>query len=427
MLLAVAVLVHLGAFFYSVRYPAVRWMGDTGEYLTAGRNLLEHGVFYSGDLSVQPLDSSLYSRRPPLYPLFLAVTERFPGGLDATAFLQMLLAWGAAWLSYCTALLLLPASAHRFAIWVPIALLLYPTQVIYAQVLMAEIPLQFLLALAAYGTARFFATRETAYLWASNAALALAPLAKPVMLPFWLPNLLFHAWLSWKSRVRTALAAALLPLVVITAWSLRNLACTGTFHFSSLVANQAKVLVEGLEPLEARGKDLGSEYRQAVEKFVRRIGQAPLSFLLAYGRGIASFFLDPGMFDLYEFLDRAQPFRLGQVLFREKSYSRIFSDLSIGSLLYLTTLLLWNGAVTLGFLLFLARAHRSGESRWFLALLVVYMALAVGPIGRSRYRLPVEPLLLVASAAAFSEHRNIRLRRSRNRGPSHPERKAHPG
>lgn len=384
-------------------------MGDTGEYLTAGRNLLEQGVFYAGDLSTTPPDPSLYTRRPPLYPLFVAFTERLPGRLDATALLQMVLAWSTAWLAYRTVLPILPAPARRHAVFVPIALLLYPTQVIYTQVLMAEILLQFLLAAAAYGMSRFLVTQETKFLWGANLALALAPLAKPVMLFFWLPNLLFHAWIFRRYRVRAAWAAGLLPLVAVTAWSLRNLACTGAFHFSSLVANQAKLLVDGPQPLEARGKDLGSEYRRTVAQLVRRIWQDPLSFTARYGRGTAAFFLDPGMFDLYEFLDRPQPFRLGRTLVQERAYNRVFTELGRGPLLYLVGLFLWNGVVTAGFLGFLVRLGRAGASRWFLGLLVLYVAFTVGPVGRSRYRLAVEPLLFVAATAAFAEYRRPRL------------------
>lgn len=400
--IVIAIFVHLAAFFHAVSRPEVRWMTDTAEYLSAGRNLLHNGVLYAGDLSSQPLDPALYSRRPPLYPLFLATAEQLPGGLQAAAFLQLVLSFTVAFLAYRLARRILPERLERWAVVVPALVLLYPTQVIYTQILMAEILLQFCLVVAAFELTRYLQEKKAAALWSANGALALAPLVKPVMVFFWIPNLAFLWWIHRRSGRRRWFVPALLPLLLVIAWSCRNLYWTGSFHFSSMAANQAKVLVHGREPLDARGKDLGDEYRRFLSQFVQRITAQPARFVWIQMRGMGSFFLDPGMFDLYEFLNFERPFSLGQVLFSEDRVRRIFSDLPASVLTYLTGLTLLNLLVAGGFLVFCFQPVRLPAVKWFLVLIVAYMALVVGPIGRSRYRLSVEPLLLIGAACAMS-------------------------
>jgi len=401
--IVVAILVHLAAFFYGISRPEVRWMTDTAEYLAAGRNLLHNGVLYAGDLSSQPLDPALYSRRPPLYPLFLAAAEHLPGGLHAAAFLQLVLTFAVAFLAYRFTRRILPERLERWAVVVPALVLLYPTQVIYSQILMSEILLQFCLVVAAVELTRYLQEGKATALWSANGALALAPLVKPVMVFFWVPNLAFLWWIHRRSGKRRWCVPALLPLLLVVAWSCRNLYWTGSFHFSSMAANQAKVLVRGPEPLDARGKDLGLESERLLSQLVGHITAQPARFVRAQMRGMGSFFLDPGMFDLYEFLNRERPFSLGQIIFSEGQVRRIPADLPASILTYLTGLTLLNLFVVVGFLLFCFQPVRLPPAKWFLVLIVVYMAVVVGPIGRSRYRLPVEPFLFIGAACAISQ------------------------
>jgi hypothetical protein len=421
--IVVPIFVHLAAFCYGVSRPEVRWMADTAEYLSAGRNLLHNGVLYAGDLSSQPLDPALYSRRPPLYPVFLAVAEQLPGGLHAAAFLQLVLTFTVAFLAYRLTRRLLPERFERWAVAVPALVLLYPTQVIYSQILMSEILLQFCLTVAAFELTRYLREGKVAALWSANGALALAPLVKPVMVFFWVPNLAFLWWIHRRSGLRRWCVPALLPLLLVVAWSCRNLYWTGSFHFSSMAANQAKVLVQGPEPLDSRGKDLGDDYKRLLSQFLQQITAQPARFVRAQMRGMGSFFLDPGMFDLYEFLNRERPFSLGQIIFSEGQVRRIPADLPASVLTYLTGLTLLNLFVVVGFLLFcFLQPVRLPAAKWFLVLIVVYMAVVVGPIGRSRYRLPVEPFLFIGAACAMSQ--GIRRGRKTTAVGSKPRRDA---
>ena len=74
--LAVVLLVHL-LFLLSASTNPPTPLSDSAEYLNASHNLFSKGILYGGDLDL-PMQEELYTRRPPLYPIFLGVTAVIP-------------------------------------------------------------------------------------------------------------------------------------------------------------------------------------------------------------------------------------------------------------------------------------------------------------------------------------------------------------
>ncbi len=187
---------HLICLDYSSRYQRARFTLDSWEYLWAAHNLQDRTVVYAGDLS-EPRIPALYSRRPPLYPCLIALTQFFWDDLRAVILVQVSLSLISGYLLWC--LLGLVDVFGRTRPAAVAAFLFYPAQMIYTQTIMPGIFLQTFLLLCVYCLALFLKTGNARYLWIMNASLSLALLTKPILVFFWLPNLAFHAWVGLSS------------------------------------------------------------------------------------------------------------------------------------------------------------------------------------------------------------------------------------
>ncbi len=81
----------------------------------------------------------------------------------------------------------------------------------------------------------------------------------------------------------------------------------------------------------------------------------------------------------------------------------------IAVLLLLFICLVWNGLVAVAFVYF-AITCTNHPLRNILVVFVLYVALATGPVGVSRYRVPLFPFLLTSvMAAAYTYHHRKQL------------------
>ncbi len=67
------ILIQLFFFLVQVKNHSL-YLNDSKEYLTEAYNISHHGTFYCG-LAGQEKDPALFTKRPPLYPLLIALAH----------------------------------------------------------------------------------------------------------------------------------------------------------------------------------------------------------------------------------------------------------------------------------------------------------------------------------------------------------------
>ena len=398
-LFGLVALVYAGAFVHGELHPSTRWTLDSYEYQWAANNLYDSGIFYCRDLG-EPLEAAFYSRRTPLYPVLIWLPLKLAADGALVVLLQIGLGIAAA--------AMLGAVLRDFGLgcrlrWICLAaFLLYPAQVIYTQTVMAEVLLEFLLLAVLYGLVRFAKTGNRQFAVLMNVALALAPLAKPIALFLWIPNLAFWGWFVWRRKRKGLIVLALLPLLAISLWSYRNLRATGHYHFSSIVSRYMWYLT----PPDYRDRGKARDFSRVDDDSWRSFWKGRLdrwpSTLWLYARGSVVFFIDPGRFDIYQFLGLEQDVS-GLKILRSSTSERWQRLMRIRGpvLVYLALVALLNVAIACGFFASLLLRRIPVEIRVFLALVVGYTVAVVGLTGFSRYRLAIEPYLFIGAAVAL--------------------------
>lgn len=216
--------------FLALRGPSTG--GDTPDYLRLAHNLLESGDFSLSD--GPPFVPSI--RRPPLYPLFLALTHGIHDWSPTTiAGVQCIIGALTGICIYELAILVVP---KRRAFWLAILGSIHPGLVPASASINTE---ALFIPLLAAGVVLVAWTATEDELWwpaAGGGILGLAALCRPIAVP--LPFLFALALLVWPERGRrgrSASALVLTFLVVIVPWVAR----------SSFAAGRL-VLVQGASP-----------------------------------------------------------------------------------------------------------------------------------------------------------------------------------
>lgn len=428
--LAGLLLLHLLALGWQLR-TRQPFFPDSDRYVQAARNLHDAGVLYALPLQEEPVQVQEYSIRPPGYPVVLLLTggagTSFPG---LTLLLQNALSLLNLWLALRW--LVRYTGGLRPGQWGAVLLLaaLAPAQFIYANVLMSELLLQTAVVTLWLSITRLLTGqwRLRTLLLAAVAATA-ALLIKPVFWPFAGLFLGMGVVVGWRQRRASLVAAAALPLMVAGLWMARNQSRTGYFHFSSI--SEINLL-----RYNARGVLQAAEGPAAAERFVRAtlaaaesrpgfaaqqqyVSEQALRVFCHYPgtmagqelRGVLTFFLDPGRFDVVHFLRLPQTAGSGLLqLLNQHSYAAALQYLQRLPLGLLGSLLLLLGANAVRLLLIIRfglNAHYSWAARLVLLGLVLYVAVLTGPLGAARFTVPVLPLLLAAAGAGLTGRRPL--------------------
>ena len=412
LLLILSGISHFVLIDYSTRHPRVRYTLDSREYLWAAHNLRQESVLYAGFPS-KKRNPALYTRRPPAYPSLIALALFFWDDVRAVILVQASLGLFSGYLLW--RLVGFAGVSGPFRLAAVAAFLFYPAQMIYTQAIMAATLLQMLVLLSVFYLAIFVKSGKSRYLWLMNASLSLALLTKPILVFFWLPNLVFHIWLGMKHRRVAVLLAALLPLLVQSAWSYRNYRQTGSFQFSSMTTQVQGYLMKKLAKRSEQmgsstslrrqgGKEPSAESQRPRLPFYRVVLENPLYFARRQLKGTVTFFLDPGRYDLHHFFVNRYP--SGGFARSMKSWESALRAARRARpwMAYLIVIGLFNLLIAAAFVLFPFQPLR-GELKVFVFLVVIYMAVMTSAYGRSRYRLPVMPQLLLGAAVVLDRRR----------------------
>ncbi|MCA1746417.1 MAG: hypothetical protein LC655_01875, partial [Bacteroidales bacterium] len=350
----------------------------------------------------------------------LALTRFFTTSMVPVIILQMLLSLGS------VLLMLKLFSPGKQGGWILLPLLvLYPAQFIYSNMVMTEILFQFVLMLAAFRLYRYIQTERIGLLWLYQLLLIVAILIKPVMYLFIVPNIILFIVLYFKSRQRLVLISSFVPVIFLIILGGVNQQRTGYYHISSIQQinlvdynlyyflmdrdgeDSARAAKEQIYATCDAQKDF-KERSECLTDSVTAVIRADLKgYALFHLKEMARFFVDPGRFDLYNFFgiekESGKGFlhHLNEGGFR--SAWRYFLSQPVLVVIVLLLIALVNLLRLFGFLAFLFNKSFKPEYRLFLFFLVAFLAFATGPLGASRFMLPVVLLLTGAAAVQYGQ------------------------
>ncbi|KND47925.1 MAG: hypothetical protein AB199_04175 [Parcubacteria bacterium C7867-004] len=397
----------------------------SGEFATLTVNLIDHQVFSMSTTSTLTPDMW----RTPGYPAFLAPFYALFGDFYPVLIAQLLLLFLTAVLIFRMAKRVIPES---WALATTVLYIVLPTTLLSVATIMNETLFMFVFVSALY--VFFFSSMKNIYArWVlTGAILGAAAYIKPAalyILPFFIPAY-FLVFLPWKEFSRKyAIAAVLMVLTfaaVLAPWCLRNNHVLGSLQFASTSAfqlfrhnaTQFYEAYNGIPNIEARYAlqdragiphgpvPLDPKYSEVLKKVaVEVILEHPFSYTLFHLSTFIPFFTASGAgnYDRFVYLmlpefDPApepsllkalHPFSFPTLLIVLKNHGWTLVENAFWAFTTLLVLLgLWYS--------------KNRRLAWMFFSIMLYFALVTGPIAHARYRMPIEPLILIGAAATLN-------------------------
>ncbi|GAC1374501.1 MAG: hypothetical protein NVSMB30_17530 [Hymenobacter sp.] len=398
---------------------------DSGRYLQAAENLRIHGQLYARPWPAKlPQGQAVqeFTIRPLGYPLAvlglggLAYPALLLGVQNVLSLLNLglVLAWWARWAH--------PKTRHW--VWAVAVTVAFPAQFIYANAVMSEMLLQTAVIALAWATVRFVDNQRPRYFLGIAGALLAALLLKPVFYPLVMVLAGVGSVLAWRHKRLQLALVAVLPLALVVLYMGWNWQRTGYFHFSSIAEinllhyNAAGVVRQTAGPA-AEEQWVGGVLREANEqpnfsarqRLIKTRARAVLMahpgvYAQQHVQGMGALFLDPGRFDISQFLKLDAPAGGGLLMqARTGSLLRALHRLPLGLLSLLAVVALANVARLVLAVRGFRRLKTGGpvlhQGRWVALGLLFYVALLTGPLGAARFLVPVWPLLLGLALAGL--------------------------
>lgn len=408
---------------------------DTGRYIQAAENLWQYGQLYARPWPMTaPSGQAVqeFTIRPIGYPLAiigLGGTGEYPimllvaQNLLSLLNLGLVLRWWARWAC---------PKSRQWALAVA-AVLTFPAQLIYANAVMSEMLLQTAVLGIAISAMAFINSPRLRYCICGVIAMIVAFLLKPVFYPLALGVAILALVAGWRYRRPVVAAMGCLPVLVVGLYMLWNRLRTGYFHFSSIAEinllqyNAAGVLRQIAGPeVEEKWVTQVIDHANTAPDFAtrQRFIQAEASAMLTahlglYVRqhllGMVALFLDPGRFDLSHLLGWPPP--AGGGLLTQARQGRLWqaaTSLPWGQLGLLGVIMLANaarlGLAVRGFRRMQYGSASTRYGRWVAVGLLLYVAGLTGPLGATRFLVPVWPLLLALALAGLKWAKPVPLK-----------------
>ncbi|GAA4312775.1 hypothetical protein GCM10023183_31980 [Nibribacter koreensis] len=316
---------------------------------------------------------------------------------------------------------------RKYPVLLLAAVVLYPAQVIYANIVMSEMLVQALLLGYFVALLHFNRKGQPHYFLVAGFFLMVAMLTKPLFYPF---TFLFLAWgvfLSFKQKRALLLLYAVLPLAVAVGYQKYNEHRTGYFHFSSI----QEINLRQYNAFGVWEKEHGYAYADSAltaletnadqqpsfaerQKFIRKASvevllNSPVTYAQNHLLGMVHFFLDPGRYDLVHYfgVDIKKGPGLSSYL-QTEGYGglfKYFKDYNFFFLLALVLLVLANLLKVASLVLFALNKRVAVYEKVLLLGVILLVAGLTGPVGASRYTVPVFPLMLYTFPFALQASR----------------------
>lgn len=391
-------------------------LSDSYQYLIEAKNIIKYGAFYSNDLN-QLVDYKFYTLRPPLYPLFLSFFYLFKAPLYVIIIFQNLISITSIYLVRKTILLFNYQKKYDFLFL--ILILLTPSQLIYANTIMSEVLFQFFIVLMFRNAVLFLKKNEIRYILWYSIALILSAYTKPVMYLFVIPSMFYMIYLSIKIKKWYPTCIGLLPIIAILFIFIWNYERTNHYEYSSiqtvnllnyntrlfLLSTQGETKSEKIIDsihYEANKLKSYSEKTKFLNSSSRRIlSNNIIPYTLYHLQGCFYTIIDPGRFDIANFfLIETKKVEQKGILFHINSggiksvLKFLINTYSIPLLLLLGSILVINIFKLISFLLFIFKSEININYRIIVCCLILYIVFLAGPVGASRYLMPLVPIII---------------------------------
>lgn len=418
--------IHLIFFILALRSGNIAFSVDSTEYLNQAENISEHGSWYAGNWSA-PHDDFLESRRPPLYGFFIFLVHIVSSNNFFLLALQNLLSIAVLILTaFMFWLLTGKRIANQWLVVLP--LLLFPTQFIYANMIMADVLFQFLII---SGFLFFIQSvrKPNSFLYFCI-FISLAILTKPVFYAFCLivPVIALLFYTKGIYRLRNVWIS-LIPILTVATISTLNYHKTGYFHYSSVnekfiseygaylaVGDKGNVIaqqkIDSLLSEANKQSDFKSYCKYINKESLYLIKENKARFVMMQLKGMANFFVDHGRFDLMAFFvnpDYNQTVGWKQK-YQEQGWQGVFGYLKTFNpllLLFLILVSIFNLIMIVILIRFLFAHKIAILFRLLLLLFVIYMVVFTGVVGCSRYRMAIFPIIWMAFMWFLAEKKSI--------------------
>lgn len=395
-------------FFIPFLFSGNYFTADSYEYINSSENFLHSGSFYCGDYE-SPYNPLLETKRTPGYPLFLSIFNplKNPWAVSAVQILISLFSF----LLICG---MYSGGNSKYAGYVLIAFyILNPAQFLYPLFIMSETLFQFFLVVSFLFSYSFSKNGRFLHSILSMASLSFAILVKPVALAlFPFLSLFFIYMVVRRAAGKRVLLSILLPCAAILSVCTLNLAESGSFSVSSigsinLMRYNTYMFVES-----KRGE-------AAADSFLMKCNEGPSStvnevegrymhlsaeeirsdvsgYTLFHLKGVLNFFFDVGRFDINQYIYGSNSESKGLLRkFSGGGYKSLIKALlkeETPLLIVYAIIFLFNAVFLMLYILSVARGGMD-RSKAVGIIFIAAIALATGPVGASRFKMPVFPIM----------------------------------
>ncbi|MGY3792125.1 hypothetical protein [Aquimarina sp. 433] len=409
------VFIHLIFIIYQTVNDNYLTMLDSLEYLELSKNIGHYFEFYCGDLS-KNIDYGYYTRRPPLYSIFLLVTSLFFTSKATIIIVQSLL-------SISSILVTKKIFEDQFEQINKIILYLFMifslSQFIYANMLMSEIFVQFLIVLTIYVANLILKYKSTKHLLIYQSLITLLLLTKPVFYLLVIPNIIITFIFCKRVFLKPTLTSltSIIPIVIVLLYCHWNFERTGSYDFSSIQHVNLKDYNLKYFHLNKYGEEYANKVNHDITVKSREISEYPkkiefiktqsidhlskelIPYLFFHLRGSIKFFIDPGRYDLFMFF-YPNSNKISEVgflsHFNKGGFLGVFKFLKTQPtplIISLVIILILNIVKFLGFIWFwLKNAKNINLIFYVMLFFILFLAGISGPVSAARFTIPIYPL-----------------------------------
>lgn len=404
------------ALFYSLSNEPVL-LSDSEEYIHSAQSFEKSNTFYAG-FQGDELDYRLYSKRTPFYPLVLSGFHGLNLHWNFVYLFQLFLGFFNVYLAF-TLLSIFFKNTSKPYIFLTAFIVFTPSQFIYSQFIMADLWLQSFIMIGLVSFTKFCKTKQSYWLFIIIIISTIAALTKPVFLiaSFLIATACLWYFLKQKGKKYLAIMIVI-PFISWYGVSYHNTKLTGVFHYSSigyinllhyntnLYLNktigkaETEKLLEHLMIVPHTKQEFKDNYKEVNSVCKQALLKHIVGYSLFHAKGMVYLFLDPGRFDLYNYF-RIEEGNSKGFLHKGANKGRLISMFKEHPAVsvFLVLIFLINLIKIFGFMGFLW-VQRKNKLVWAGAIVVFYIAFLTGPLGASRFALPVE-LIIICFAAGF--------------------------
>ncbi len=418
---------HACFFIYAVFWGNI-YVGDSTEYILQSVNIKDHLNWYSGVFS-EPYDLDLYSRRPPMYGFFIFLIKLIYNSDYLVLFFQSCLSI----INFLGLMSLLKSYSFKTNIYIilTIFIIVYPSQLIYANLILSEILFQTFLFWAFYNFVKFIKNSGNKYIFYYNVLIMLAALTKPVLYLFWIFNLVFMIYFFFKDRKNySPVIYGLIPLTAVLIISFYNYKVTGYYHYSSLKHNNLYDLNSKFLLLNKLGEEKANKIfksdslrfdsikdysERSIEKektAITVINDNLTDYIKLHLKGMVIFFIDPGRFDIAVFFGKNNT-SFGDsgiyYIYLKDGFRGVLNyifKLPFAVIVYLTIVMIINILMLVSIINFIFQKRTEPEIRIYFILIIAYTCILSGNIGALRFKIPLLQIILFSMPFLFDRFKS---------------------